>query len=210
MRITWLGHACFRLSSGGYSVVVDPYEPDRVPGYGSMTAEADAVYCSHGHGDHNYVQAVTLKDSGNTPMEAEKVPSFHDDRQGTLRGENTIHVFYDGETRAVHLGDLGHLLSPEQLKVIGKPDVLMIPVGGFFTIGPDDAVKVIDQLQPRVVIPMHYRLGDLGYDEIGLLDEFLDKCDYAPVVRYGGNSIDVVPSTPKQTAVLTFERKEKC
>ena len=206
MRITWLGHACFKLESGGYSVVIDPYEPDRVPGYGAVCAEVDAVYCSHGHGDHNYTQAVLIKDSGCSPMETATVHSFHDDKRGALRGENAIHIFSDGETRAVHLGDLGHLLTAAEAEVIGTPDVLMIPVGGFYTIGPEEAVKVIDRLQPRIVIPMHYRLGELGYGEIGELDAFLDKCAYAPVKRYGENYIDAAPDTPKQVAVLTFSR----
>ncbi|MBQ8974693.1 MAG: MBL fold metallo-hydrolase, partial [Oscillospiraceae bacterium] len=149
MKITWLGHACWRIEDGGYSVVIDPFSPGSVPGYPDVSAAADAVYCSHDHGDHNCKAAVSIVDSGAYPFEVKTVPSWHDDKGGTLRGYNIIHIFDAGFMRVVHLGDLGHTLSDEQLSAIGTPDVLMIPVGGFYTIDAQTAKQTADRIGAR-------------------------------------------------------------
>lgn len=109
MKLTWLGHACFLLEADGYRIVTDPYTG--VPGYPSLSVSAHAVFCSHGHFDHNAVDCVTLLPHRDSPFTVREIASFHDDRGGTLRGGNTIRVFTADGISVAHLGDLGHPLS---------------------------------------------------------------------------------------------------
>lgn len=113
MRITWLGHACFLLEEDGYRIVTDPYTG--VEGYPPLEAEAHAVYCSHHHFDHDAVDCVRLLPARESPFHVREIQAFHDDQKGALRGPNTIRVFTAGGVSVVHLGDLGHALSAEQL-----------------------------------------------------------------------------------------------
>ena len=188
MKLTWYGHACFLVETAEGSVVFDPYEPGSVPGLKLPPLTADAVVCSHGHHDHCYTAGVTL--SGKEPgFTLRRVDSFHDDCGGKKRGENRITVLESEGLRLVHLGDLGHPLTEEQAAAIGTPDVLLIPVGGFYTIGPADAVKVVEQLRPRVTIPMHYRGRGFGYDVIGTVEDFTERVG-GVVCRWPSNTLD--------------------
>ena len=112
MKLTWLGHSCFAVESGGYRVVLDPYY---VESYPPLHTSANEVLCSHHHRDHDYVEAVELTPRGDSPFTVETVQAFHDDQGGALRGTNTIHILAAEGLRVVHLGDLGHELSGEQL-----------------------------------------------------------------------------------------------
>lgn len=132
MKLTWLGHACFLLEADGYRIVTDPYTG--VPGYPSLSVSAHAVFCSHGHFDHNAVDCVTLLPHRDSPFTVREIASFHDDRGGTLRGGNTIRVFTADGISVAHLGDLGHPLSAEQLAAIGPVDAALVPVGGVYTL----------------------------------------------------------------------------
>ena len=201
MRIQWHGHSCFEVTSGGNTVVFDPYEDGKVPGCRPLRLAADAVFCSHEHGDHNARALVKL--SGRAcPLEIETVASFHDDRQGALRGPNTIHILHGEGMRLVHLGDLGHELTGAALAAVKGADALLIPVGGYFTIDAATARRVADAIGARVVLPMHYRLGRMGFDVIGTLDQFTKLCDN--VRTYDGNTFELRADTPAQTAVLTY------
>ena len=176
MKLTWYGHACFLVETAEGSLVFDPYEPGSVPGLTLPPLRADAVVCSHGHRDHNYTEGVEL--SGRKPdFTLRSLPCFHDDRHGALRGENRISVLEAEGLRLVHLGDLGHALSPELRAAIGRPDVLLIPVGGFYTIGPDEAAAAVRALRPRLTIPMHYRGAGFGYEVIGPVEDFLRQVE---------------------------------
>ena len=114
MTITWLGHSCFMLESGGFRALLDPYRAVR--GLADISAEADGVYCSHGHFDHAYTDGVALTGDKRNPFTVRTVAAAHDDQGGTMRGENTIHVFSAQGLTVVHLGDLGHLLTPQQVE----------------------------------------------------------------------------------------------
>ena len=201
MRIKWLGHSCFQVTTEGYTVVFDPYEDGKVPGYGPVRATADAVYCSHEHGDHNARDLITLS-GRDCPLKVEKIAAFHDDKQGSLRGPNTIHILHGEGMRLVHLGDLGHELTGPALEAVKGADCLLILVGGFFTIDAATAKRVADDIGARVVIPRHYRLGGMGFDVIGTLDQFTKLCDN--VHTYAGDTLDLDGDTPAQTAVLTY------
>ena len=175
--LTWYGHSCFGLDLGaGGSVIFDPYSPESVPGAELPKGlAADLVLCSHQHGDHNAADRVKL--GGRKPAFTLKLlDSFHDPDRGKKRGPNKIAlVEYEG-FRAVHLGDLGCPLTQEQIDVLKEPDLLLIPVGGFFTIGPEEAVKVLEQLRPRAAVPMHYRRGEMGFSVLSPLEDFTGRC----------------------------------
>ena len=201
MKIIWHGHSCFTVETGGYSVVFDPYADGSVPGCGPLHLTADAVYCSHEHQDHNARQTVALS-GRDCPVQVETVASYHDDRLGLLRGKNTIHILSAEGLRLVHLGDLGHRLKGKALDAVKGADALLIPVGGYYTIDAPTAKAVADAVGARVVIPMHYRLGGMGFDVIGTLDAFTALCD--DVKHYEGNTLELGADTPAQTAVLTY------
>ena len=200
MRISWLGHACFMVEHEGYRVVLDPFCD--VPGCRDTSVEAEKVLCSHGHYDHHYTDGVTLHGGKESPFTVETVATCHDEKGGTLRGENTVHCLRAGGLSVVHLGDLGHLLSEEQAAALRGCDALLIPVGGTYTLDAAGAVAVVQKLQPRVVIPMHYRVGQLGFENIGTLGEFTalrqDKREY------DGNTIEINSDSAGQTAVLRY------
>ena len=170
MKITWLGHACFLLESGGYRVILDPFKD--VPGVRNTAGEANAVYCSHGHFDHCYTDELHISPKTPSPFAVREIASFHDDANGAKRGENTIRTLTADGVTVVHLGDLGHLLSEHQLAAIGRCDVLLVPVGGTYTLDVRAAAQVAQAISPRVIIPMHYRKGEMGFEVLQTADEF--------------------------------------
>lgn len=200
MTITWLGHSCFLLESGGFRVLLDPFRDVR--GLPDVEAEADAVYCSHGHFDHAYTDRVHLTSGKESPFTVSEIPTFHDGKGGALRGENTVRRFAAGGVSVVHLGDLGHQLSPEQVRAIGPCDALLLPVGGTYTVDSAGAKAVADALGPRVIVPMHYRQGPVGFDVLSTLEDFLSQYPQDMVVRYPGNSLTLTPDMPRQVAAL--------
>jgi L-ascorbate metabolism protein UlaG (beta-lactamase superfamily) len=166
MKIKWLGHACFLITSGdGLRVITDPYSVGGGIKYASVEEAADVVLVSHEHGDHSNVSAVrgrpeVIKDTGARTVKGVQfrgVATYHDGSQGKQRGSNTVFCFTMDDINVCHLGDLGHALTKGQVDEIGSVDVLLAPVGGFYTIDAAEARRVCDQLRPRSVIPMHFR-----------------------------------------------------
>ena len=201
MKITWLGHACFKLETADGSVVFDPFSDGSVAGLNNIREEADIALASHGHGDHGALENVKL--SGKTPSFTVKtVECFHDDVQGAKRGKNIIHIIESEGLRVAHFGDLGHKLSDAQIAEIGHLDAAMMPVGGFFTIDAKTARETADAIGCRVVIPMHYRSESFGFPVLDTLDTFLSLSEN--VVKYDGAEIEIKADTPAQTAVLTY------
>lgn len=181
MKLTWNGHSCFTFDTDEGVVVFDPYETDYVPGLHLPALSADTVLCSHEHNDHCYPQGVlnTRRLPGYT---VEIVETLHDDAGGTLRGRNKVHIIDVNGFRLAHLGDLGHVLTAEQAQQMGHIDVLLVPIGGFYTIDAQQAKAVCDLLQPRVIVPMHYRKGDMGFDLIAEPEDFLQLFDAVTVI----------------------------
>lgn len=181
MKVKWLGHACFLITSkDGSRIITDPYVVGGGINYSPVEESADIVLVSHGHGDHNNISAVrgkpeVVKDSG---MKVAKgisfkgVATFHDDSQGKQRGANIVFCFNLDGIKLCHLGDLGHVLRPGQVSEIGSVDILFVPVGGFYTVDARDASRVCDQLTPKVIIPMHFKTPKCGYP-IASVDDFL-------------------------------------
>ena len=165
MIITCLGHAKFLLElENGMRLVTDPF--DASTGYPVVPVRADAVLVSHQHHDHNALDTVqgytrVLDTPGthtlSTDVSVEAIEAFHDGEQGRLRGKTLLSVISAEGLRVAHLGDLGHLPDEKQAALLRDVDVLMVPVGGHYTIGPAQAKAVCDMLNPRVILPMHYR-----------------------------------------------------
>ena len=191
MKLTWLGHSCFLLEEDGFTAAIDPYAG--VEGYPELHTAAHAVYCSHGHFDHNAVEAVTLLPERPSPFAVREVSAFHDDQGGALRGTDTIRVFTANGVSAAHLGDLGCQLTQEQIAAIGRIDVLMIPVGGFYTIDAAGAKAVCDALNPRCVVPMHYRHAPYGLPQVGSVEDFLALWPQEQIHRLDTPALTVTP-----------------
>jgi L-ascorbate metabolism protein UlaG (beta-lactamase superfamily) len=184
MEITYIGHSCFKIKGKNLEIVIDPYEPTKT-GYKLPKLSADVVITSHDHFDHNHVEGVSgYKLAITTPGEYETndvyiegITTFHDNKDGKDRGKNTIFQISIDDMNILHLGDLGHVLSKDTLEKILDIDVLMIPVGGFYTIDAEKASEIISQIEPGLVIPMHYREEDKNEltKDIAPLKKFLDE-----------------------------------
>lgn len=185
MDIKYLGHASFSVKSKLGSVVMDPFDTKKV-GFKFPTQEADVVTVSHEHDDHNYLAGVTGTPLVvNIPGEYEKngiriygYESYHDGNKGADRGKNTLFKIVAEDISVLHCGDLGHALTEEALEEIDTVDVLMIPVGGHYTISADEAAKIISKIEPSIVIPMHYKTDAHNPDtfkDVAPLSDFLTK-----------------------------------
>lgn len=182
MKIKWFGQSCFMITAeNGTKVVTDPYA--NMLGYKLPEIEASIVTISHNHKDHNNINAVKgsfehIQGSGGFSKDGIKikgVETFHDKVSGAMRGKNTVYNFNIDGINVCHCGDLGHILSSNQIEDIGNVDILLLPIGGLATINAANAVKVAKQLNPTIIIPMHYRtkaLGLLGYI-FGSVDKFI-------------------------------------
>jgi len=206
MEISWLGHACFQLRGKHVTLITDPFSPQLAGGQATRTGasqgefprlgkvSASIVTVSHDHPGHNYVSGV----SGNPrvvrgPGEYEisdvlitGVASYHDNKRGQERGRNTIYVIHMDDLVICHLGDLGHTLQEEQLEEVADADILLIPIGGRVTLNGAQAAEVISQVEPHIIIPMHY------YNEAPETPDPLDK-----FCREMG--IEVINTQPKLT-----------
>ena len=170
MKLKWYGHSCFGMTfENGTMLITDPF--DDTVGYPLCTARADAVLSSHDHFDHNHIQSVSgnpklINTPGAHEINGVRITgthSFHDPEQGKLRGENVIFVVEADGLRIAHLGDLGHMPNEEQLKAISDVDVMLIPIGGTYTITTPQAVEVIAQAKPRTAIAMHFKNDRCGF-----------------------------------------------
>jgi L-ascorbate metabolism protein UlaG (beta-lactamase superfamily) len=179
VKIKWLGHACFVITSdAGTKIITDPYVTGGGIDYGEITESADIVTVSHDHADHNNVAVVKGKpevvrgSASIKGIEFKGIPGYHDDAGGSTRGKNTMFCFEVDGMRVCHVGDLGHQLSDKQVAELGRIDILLIPVGGYYTIDAKVATQVCNQLNPKVIIPMHFKTDKCAYPIAGV-DEFL-------------------------------------
>lgn len=184
MDITYLGHASFRLKGKNAVLVTDPYDLEKAGLKFPKHVAADVVTVSHDHPDHNAVHQIEgtpyiIHGPGEYEVKGIGVigtRTFHDEEKGAKRGKNTIYKIDIDGLSIVHLGDLGHTLSAEEVDALDGVDILMIPVGGYYTIDPAKAVAVINEIEPSIVIPMHYKREDMTGDmfkEVVTLPVFL-------------------------------------
>ncbi len=203
MRIKWLGHSSFLIETEGKKILTDPF--DKSVGYPTVFPAVDVVTISHEHYDHNAIDLVkNYKKILRSPLtetidsiNIKGISGFHDKVQGSKRGNITIFKIESEGLSLVHLGDLGTKLSEEQLKELGEVNILLIPVGSVFTVGPEEAWEVIRQVKPNIAIPMHYKTKYLTFD---LLDvkEFLKGKEFEEK-----ETLDITKDTlPPPTKVL--------
>lgn len=202
MKITWIGHSCFRIESSGYTVVLDPYADNSVPGLLPVRETANQVLCSHGHRDHNASSLIKLQEAAENPFKITQIHTYHDGVKGMERGENTIHIMDDGAFKAVHFGDLGCRLEPGQLEQLKSIDVALVPVGGFFTIDAYQAAELVRMIRPKIVIPMHYTdpVREFGFDVIDTVDTFISQMEQVTVIT--ASEIDVDCGSNTQVVVM--------
>jgi len=183
MIIKWFGQSCFMImSENGTKILTDPFK--NMLGYKLPQIDANIISKSHNHSDHNNTNAVKsnfvcINELGifsKDGIEIKGVETFHDKVLGAKRGKNTVYTFKIDGINICHCGDLGHILNSKQIEEIGSVDILLLPIGGSATINAFDATKVMKQLKPTIVIPMHYRtkaLGLPGYLLFGTVDKFI-------------------------------------
>lgn len=207
MEITLLGHNCFRLRGRDVTLITDPFAPAE----GSLRVGADIVTISHNHEGHNAYGAVDGEPRAvDGPGEYEikgvlitGVGTFHDAERGKERGRNTVYLIEMDELRVCHLGDLGHVLSTDQIEEIGTVDVLFVPAGAPHSISPAQATEVISQLEPSVVVPMDWTAVGNG-QPTGALEKFCHEMGLKEVEPQARLQVSK-SSLPNETQVVVLE-----
>lgn len=215
MEIQYLGHSSFRFKGKSTVLITDPFDPKSI-GLKFAKVDATIVTSSHDHDDHNALKLV----EGNFkevvgPGEYEiggtsilGIPSFHDDKEGEERGRNTIYVFNIDGITICHLGDLGHKLSEDQVGEIGQIDILLVPVGGVYTIGPNQALETVSRLEPKIVLPMHYKTAELilpKVSEMHPVEDFIKETGLEPIRE--SKFVVSFDKLPEQVQLVVLEKK---
>jgi L-ascorbate metabolism protein UlaG (beta-lactamase superfamily) len=215
MKIKCYGHAAFLITSDqGIKIIIDPYEPGAFGGqlsYGKIRDQADIVITSHDHADHNYTKDLPgapqiVKGSGSKTVKGismKGISTYHDPSKGSERGANTIFTLKMDNIQLCHLGDLGHLLSDKELLEIGPVDILLIPVGGFFTIDPKEATQVAEQIKPKILIPMHFKTEKCGFP-IAPVEDFLKGKTNIKRPKFSEATFDKA-TLPQQMDIVVLE-----
>jgi len=209
MKITWLGHAAFLLETEDLKILTDPY--DSKIGYGPITEAVDIVTVSHDHFDHNHTRGLKgnpeiVKGSGTHRVKGITVTgidTYHDSKRGTQRGDNVIFVIEAEGLRLCHAGDIGHTLGADQVQALGRVDVLLLPVGGTYTVDGKEATRIMEDLDPKLVIPMHFKTPVLDFP-ITDVEPFLK--DKKNVKRQTASHAEVTRETlPKEREIVVLE-----
>jgi len=210
MWIRWHGHACFELRDSA-TVIMDPHDGKSI-GIPVPTLKGNVVLVSHDHFDHNCVRMVkgpdvsVIREPIMTVERGVRIQGFqtyHDTNSGSKRGNNIVYRMEIDSMSFCHLGDLGHMLSQEHISQISPVDVLFIPVGNIFTVDIRTAMDIVEALTPKVVVPMHYRIGGLSLS-IRPVDDFLKSFPQDKIVRVG-NEVEIKPEDlPDETEVWVF------
>jgi L-ascorbate metabolism protein UlaG (beta-lactamase superfamily) len=189
MLLTWMGHSCFKLQDktgpDGVTVVTDPF--DKKIGLKPPSFEANVVTISHDHYDHSNAKALRgqpfiIKNAGEYDIKGvavQGIEAYHDEKKGGERGLNIIYRIEIDDISVSHLGDLGHALDNKQIEALAGTDILLIPVGGKYTLDAKQAVEVVNQIEPRMIIPMHYKTPGLKVDISGV-DKFIKEIGLKP------------------------------
>jgi len=215
MTITWLGQSCFKIQIGDVTLVTDPYNSE--VGFKLPRLTADIVTVSHDHFDHNNIEGVSGPE-GATPFVISSPGEFevkgvfvygsafwHDKNEGKDRGQNIAYCIEAEGISLAHLGDLGHELSEEQIEKFDGVDILFVPVGGKWTLGASEAVKVINEIEPRIVIPMHYKIPGFKVD-VETIDKFLKEMGASKAEKLPKLKISKKDLPQEETKVIVLEK----
>ena len=208
MIIKWIGHSCFKIEEDDFSVVLDPYADGMIPGLLPVREEANMVVSSHEHDDHNARENVSLMNfCESQKIRTEIINTYHDEVKGRKRGPNYITILYTQKERIAHLGDLGCELEEDQKEKLKGLDALLIPIGGYYTIDSDAAHKLVEELNPRIVIPMHYRDDGFGFDVISTKDRFIEL--EGKVTQLEESYLDTKDEFPMRVVFLRPENEKR-
>jgi L-ascorbate metabolism protein UlaG (beta-lactamase superfamily) len=209
LQIRWHGHSCFEITNN-VTLVTDPHDGKSI-GIHAPSTYGDIILVSHDHYDHNSVKSVEkegskiITDSRKrkiSNVQIRGVESFHDESIGAKRGSNIIFIFNIESINFCHLGDLGHNLDGNIIQKIGDVDILFIPIGGTFTIDSKLAWEIVKKINPKITVPMHYKIGGLSLPINGI-DQFLEKSIYK--IHKVGNEIDIEKEDiPDEPEIWTF------
>ena len=209
LQIRWHGHSCFEITND-ITLVTDPHDGKSI-GIPAPSVTGDVILVSHDHYDHNSVKSVEKEGSkvvtderkrNISDVEIRGVESFHDECDGAKRGKNIMYKFTMNGIKFCHLGDLGHELDDEAVQKIGDVDILFLPIGGTFTVDDKQAWNVINKIRPKIIVPMHYKIGGLSLPIAGI-DPFLERSAYK--ILKVGNEIDIEKEDlPPETEIWTF------
>lgn len=209
MKITWHGHSCFEIKNA-ISLVIDPHDGKSI-GIKPPVVRGDIVLVTHEHFDHNCVRIVkgdpaVVREPGEHMVKGLRItglPTFHDHESGSRRGRNIIYSFVFDGIRICHCGDLGHMLSREQIRAIGPVDVLFVPVGGTFTLDLAEVRELISVIEPSIVVPMHYRWGSLSIS-VQTIEPFLEGIPEERVLGVGNEVELIKEELPPATEYWVF------
>lgn len=220
MDITYLGHSAFKLKGKEATVICDPFDKKMV-GFPMTQVSADIITISHEHEDHNLIKGISgtarrsepyvIRAPGEYEISGVGVfgwRSFHDNKNGTERGLNTIYSIIIDNIRVVHAGDLGHIVDDDIVEGLGTVDVLIVPVGGVYTIDAKDAAAVVEKLSPSLVIPMHYKTPEhnqASFGELADVSEFLKLTGASELQPI--DKLKVTPENlPEETQTILLSR----
>lgn len=219
MTIRYLGHASFLIKTKEGTVVIDPFDPDTV-GFSFPKVLADIVLVTHDHPDHNNVKAVgatsagepfVIRGPGEYELSGVKIwgfSTFHDQKGGVERGKNTVYLVEAEGVILCHLGDLGHLLDEKIAEEIGNPHILLIPTGGIYTINHEEAARVAARLEPKIIIPMHFKASGMkkDFDKLSEVSAFLEEMGISEVEPQ--KELKVAAGTlPEEMEVIVLRHK---
>ena len=205
IKIQWLGHACFKISTGNYSVVIDPYDSAFTTGYPPLKVTADLLLVSHEHYGHNYRKGVVLsgRPREECPFTITAMPADHDSVGGIMRGSSLIHILEADGLKVAHMGDIGTQLTGSQAGALFGADAIMITAGSCTGLPSQEVWRITDSLFPKAIIPMHYRDGKRGARRLEHLDSLLNYYDCPEMVHYyDTDTIVITEGTEPQIAVL--------
>ena len=210
-----MGHAAFKIKGKEATIVTDPFDPKSV-GFDFPKVKVDIVTVSHDHDDHNFVEGVggepfIISGPGEYEVSGVQifgVKAYHDNKKGAERGKTTLYLIEMDDLSLVHLGDLGHKLEHDQVEELNSVDILMVPVGGIYTINAETAAEVVAQLEPKIVIPMHYQTPELKLPrKLDPVGKFLEQMGEENVRREKRLRV-TKSSLPEDTEVVVLERVE--